>query len=98
MDKAISHGIVETCKKLGIPYKSSNPNYVEYCTDAQELGQIYRDLKEIAAKLKELAEKHNIDEIGKFLDREVELIERIDHDLIKLAHRLNQEKNENKSE
>lgn len=92
MDKQISHNIAEACKKLGIDYKSCNPNYVEYYTDAQELGQIYRDLKEIAAKLKDLSEKHNIDEIGKFLDREVELIERIDHDLIKLAHRLNEEK------
>lgn len=97
MDKQISHNISETCKKLGIDYKSCNPNYVEYYTDAQELGQIYRDLKEAAAKLKEIAEKHNIDNIGKFLDQEVEMIERIDHNIIRLAHRLNEgNKNEDK--
>lgn len=91
MDKQISHNIVETCKKLGINYKSCNANYVEYYTDAQELAQIYRDLKESAAKLKEIAEKHNIDNIGKFLDDEVNYLEQIDHDIIKLAHQINKE-------
>lgn len=91
MDKQISNNIVESCKKLGIEYHSINPNYVEFISDAQQLGQIYRDLKEIASKLQTISERHEIDNIGKFLQKEIKSIEIIDHDLIKLATKLKNE-------
>jgi len=91
MDKIISHNIVETCKKLGIPYKSCNVNYIEYYSDAQELGQIYKDLLEITGKLQEISERHHIKGWDKLLKKDIKLILYIEHDLVKLAHKLNKE-------
>jgi len=88
MDKIISNTIVETCKKLGIYYKSVNPNYITYTNDAQQLLQLYRDLIEISAKLKEISERHDIPELKQMLQFDVETLTKIDHDLIKLARKL----------
>lgn len=93
MDKQISHYIVESCKKLGINYNSINSNYTIYLSDAQELNQLYRDLKEIAAKIQIISDRHQINGLNKILQDDIELIEKVDHDLVKIAQKI---KNEDK--
>ena len=92
MDKNISNIIIETCKKEGIQYKSCNPNYVEFTNDAQLLGQLYRDLIEIGAKLHEIAERHDIPELREMIKFDIDQLEAIDHDLVRMATKL---KNDN---
>ena len=87
MDKNISHLVSESCKKNGIEYKSINPNYVIFTNDAQQLVQLYKDLQQIAAKLVEISEKHNIPE----LKIDIFQLNSIDHDLIRLAQKLKEE-------
>jgi len=87
MDKNISHLVSEACKRAGIDYKSCNPNYVDFTNDAQLLGQIYRDLLEIAEKLTEISERHSIPE----LKLDISKIQAIDHDLVRVATKIREE-------
>jgi hypothetical protein len=89
MDKNISHIIDESCKKCGINYKSCNPNYITFTTDAQLLGQLYKDLQQIASKLVEISERHDIPE----LKIDIFNLNFIDHDLVRLATRIKNEEN-----
>lgn len=91
MDKNISHQITESCKKLGINYKSCNPNYVEFNNDAQLLVQLYKDLFEIADKLDEISLRHDIPGLKEMIRLEIEKINDIDHDLIRLAQKIKEE-------
>lgn len=87
MDKNISHIVSESCKKCGIDYKSINPNYVYFTSDAQLLVQLYKDLQQIAGKLEEISERHDVPGL------KVDIIEltTIDHDLIRLAQKIREE-------
>jgi len=87
LDKNISHIIDESCKKCGINYKSCNPNYVNFINDAQQLVQLYKDLQQIAAKLEEISERHDVPGL------KVDIVEltTIDHDLIRSAMKLKEE-------
>ena len=91
MDKQISHLISESCKKCGIDYKSINPNYITFTNDAQQLVQLYKDLIQIAGKLGEIAQRHNICGLGVVLEKEILKINEIDHDLIRLATEIRKE-------
>jgi len=91
VDKNISNIIVETCKKENIPYKSCNPNYVTFNSDAQLLGQLYRDLIEIGAKLSEIAERHDIPLLREMIKFDIEQLEAIDHDLVRMSNKLKEE-------
>jgi hypothetical protein len=88
MDKNISNNIVETCKKLGIVYKSCNPNYTEFETDAQELVQIYKDLQTIEDKLARIEEKHKVDGLADIITRFIVELGTIDHEIIRLAEKI----------
>ena len=88
MDKQISNSIVEVCKKLGIDYKSVNPNYINFSNDAQLLAQLYKDLQQIAGKLVEISDRHDIPELKEMIKFDIDQIESVDHDLIRLAKRL----------
>jgi len=88
MDKQISHNVSETCKKLGIPYKSCNPNYVEFTNDAQELVQIDEDLKTIVDKLNMLEERHKIDGLAEPLEKAIIELGKIDHEILRLSRRI----------
>lgn len=86
MSHNISLTIEEVCKKLGIDYKS--PYITEYTKDAVRMSQIIRELKESLGDLQTIAEKHKIDGIGQMLLREISILDRCDHELIKLAHKI----------
>ena len=91
MDKNISHIIDESCKKCGINYKSCNPNYITFTNDAQQLVQLYKDLIQIAGKLGEIAQRHNICGLGVVLEKEILKINEIEHELIRLATKIREE-------
>jgi tRNA G26 N,N-dimethylase Trm1 len=91
MDKNISHIIDESCKKCGIDYKSINPNYITFTNDAQQLVQLYKDLLQIAGKLGEIAQRHDICGLGVVIEKEILKINAIDHDLIRLASKIRKE-------
>ena len=91
MDKNISHLITESCKKCGIDYKSVNPNFINFTNDAQQLVQLYKDLQQIAAKLVEISERHNIPALKEMIKFDVDQINAIDHDLIRLANKIKEE-------
>ena len=93
-DKRISQSIIEACKREGIVYTSVNPNYTKFYSDARKVGEIYRDLKILAGELEEICERHNIDELSKLLHDDILEIEKVEHDLIKVAHKLREEENE----
>jgi hypothetical protein len=87
-DKRISLTINEVCRKLGIDYQSINPNYVQLLNDAKRLGEIFRELKIIAGDLEAIADRNQVEDLKKFLHRDALKIEKIDHDLISLAKRM----------
>ena len=91
MDKNISHLITESCKKCGIDYKSTNPNFINFTNDAQQLVQLYKDLQQIAGKLIEISERHDIPALKEMIDFDIDQINAIDHDLIRLAAKLKEE-------
>jgi len=91
MDKNISHLITESCKKCGIDYKSVNPNFINFTNDAQQLVQLYKDLQQIAGKLIEISERHNIPALKEMIKFDVDQINAIDHDLIRLANKIKEE-------
>jgi len=92
MDKRISLTISEICQKLGINYESINPNYRQMINDAKRLGEIFRDLKIIAGDLEGIAERNNIKELKNIIHKEALEIEKIDHDITKIAQKI---KNQN---
>ena len=91
MDKNISYQITESCKKCGIKYKSCNPNFIYFTNDAQQLVQLYKDLQQIAGKLVEISERHSIPELKEMLKFDIDQIEAIDHDLIRLSVKIKEE-------
>lgn len=88
----ISKTIQETCRKLGITYTSCYMVDEEQLTDAMNLGELYIELKDIAGRIEEIAEKHEIDGLKKLLHTAALDLDKIDHDICKLAHRLIKEK------
>lgn len=91
-DKRISNHIVETCKKLGIDYTSCNPNYTQFYNDALRLRSIYRKLKVYAGELEDICERHKINGLNKLLRGDIEKLEKIEHDLIKMATKISEDK------
>jgi len=91
MDKQISHLITESCKKCGIDYKSCNPNFVNFTNDAQLLGQLYKDLIDIAGKLEEISQRHNDCGLNIALEKAIASISEIDHDLVRVATQIREE-------
>jgi len=90
-DRRISHNIVEICHRLGIKFESKNPNYNKFYEDALRMRDIYNKLKIIAGDLEEICEKHTINGLNGLLKDDINLIEKIEHDLVKMAKAINKE-------
>jgi hypothetical protein len=86
--KRISFTIAEVCQKLGIDYSSCNSNYIQMVDDAKRLGEIFRDLKIIAGDLEAIAERHQVDGLKNIIHRDALQIEKIDHEIIKMAEKI----------
>ena len=86
----ISYIIEDICQKNGIKYKSSNPYYNIAIKDAEKIGEIYRQLKEIIGDLIEIEERHNLGLKEKF-ENIIKDLDNTDHSLIKLAKEIQKE-------
>jgi len=84
--KNLSFLIEEICKQKGLEYHSTHCTKI--ISDACRLGDIYIELKQIIAELQELEIAYEIKGIGKILEDDIVELSKIDHDLIKLAHKL----------
>ena len=80
--------ITEVCAKLGIDYSTINSHCIEMINDAKRLGEIFRDLKIIAGDLEAIADRHKIDGLKNIIHKEALKIDKIDHELIKIANKL----------
>jgi hypothetical protein len=85
MDKRISLIIMEVCQKYGIDYTSVNPQHALLINDAKRLGEIMVDLRIIAGDLEAIAERHDIDGLKSIIHQDALAIEKIDHELVKIA-------------
>lgn len=85
--KNISLRILAACKKFGIKYNSNIIND-KFISDAEKLGKIYLDLKIIAGDILEISERHNLEGLGELLQDDILALEKIDHDILKLAIKL----------
>ena len=94
----ISATVCQVCKQLGIDYHSINPQYVTLIEDATRLGAIYRQLKEIIGDLKEIEDRHQVNGLSKLLDDDILALDKIDHDIIRLAQKLRDQTNTDKRE
>lgn len=95
-NSAIDFCNAEWTRKLdGIDYKSNNPAYDNLMKDAEELGQIYLDLKIILGRLQEIEDKHNLDsKIVVSLETVIQELSDADHIIVKIAKEiLKEEKN-----
>ena len=90
MDNVHISAIIESiCKKQGINYKSANPHYTNLTKDAEELGNVYRDLKIILGKLQEIEDRHNVNpQIIDTLEKVIKEIDEADHIIIRVAKEL----------
>jgi len=92
MDKRISLTITEVCQKLGIDYSSINPNYLQMINDAKRLGEIIFEINCLVGDLDAIFIRHNIDlNFKQTLQKDLELLHNIDHDLIKLSKKVKNE-------
>jgi hypothetical protein len=92
-DKRISLTITEVCHKLGIDYESINPVHSQLINDAKRLAEIFLDLKIIAGDLEAIAERHEIDGLKGLLHDDALAIEKIEHEIIKMAKKIKDEEN-----
>lgn len=95
MNKNISKTIVEVCKDIGIQYKSINPNYTVFYEDSKKLADIYNQLKAIEDKLIFICDRHKIEGIENIFKDDLELIEKVNHDLIKVAKKFIEDEKKN---
>lgn len=87
----ISLLISEVCHKQGIVYHSINEKAIDTFKDAKTLAQLYLDLKIIIGGLQEIAEKHSIDGLSNLLLDDIEKLESIDHDIVRMARRIKED-------
>lgn len=90
----ISITIGEICAKLGIDYCTVNPHYLQMINDAKRLGEIIRDLKIIAGDLEAIADRHDIDGLKNLIHEDALQIEKIDHEIVKLAKQIKDKEND----
>lgn len=78
----------EICQKQGIDFVSQNENYLVFEKDAFRLRDIYCQLKEIAADLYNIEERHGVDGLAKILQDTIDRLEEVDHSIMKLAYKI----------
>jgi len=85
MHRNISRIVMDCCKLLGITdYKSP---HLLFC-DSARLGEIILELESLADEISKICERHNINGDNKFLQRDIESIGEIVHDLRNTAQKI----------
>jgi len=93
MTKNISLIITEIARKEGIDYSSVNPEVVQFWEDAKRIGEIVRDFEVLIDELDCLLVRHRIENgIGKLIREDLNNLHNIEHDLLKLARKIQKEK------
>jgi galactitol-specific phosphotransferase system IIB component len=87
----ISYTIERICEQLGIKYKSIHIDY-DTMKDAERLSEIYLELKQTIGELCDIEDRHHVHGIGYALESIIKTLDKIDHNLIKLAFRISKEK------
>jgi len=93
MSWRISYRIEQICKSLGIDYHSKHLKKSNFHEDAIHLNNLYQQLKQIAAEIVEVADKHGLENLAKILWRDIKIIEDVDHDLARIATLINKKGN-----
>jgi hypothetical protein len=89
MDKNISATIIEICKKLGIPYQSCNPNFINFYNDARRIGEIVMEIESSIDELDCILTRHKVGNFTKEqIEKDLKELHEIDHDLISLATKI----------
>jgi len=86
----ISYRIEMICKSLGINYHSPHLSKINFHADALRLNDLYYQLKQTVAKMVEIADKHGAEDLANILWNNIQLLEQVDHDLIKIAKIMNE--------
>lgn len=81
----ISYLINSICKEQGIDYCSMNPHLYTLYEDAQKMGKIYLQLKEIMATIQEIEERHDLKKLREKFELLIKELDEADHLIIKLA-------------
>ncbi len=82
------------CKELGIDYSSCNPHLVTLYEDAQKLGKMYLQLKEMVGIIQEIEDRHDLNGLRAKFDIVIKHLDETDHDLINLARQLKDKEND----
>ncbi len=85
MSYKISHRIETICKHLGIKYKSKYFEKSNFHVDALRLLDLYDITKQIIGEMIEIANKHGAEDLSTMLWNDINLLENVDHDIIKIA-------------
>jgi hypothetical protein len=88
----ISLIISSICKEQNIPYESANPHLVTLMEDAVKLGKIYLQIKETLGIVKEIEERHNLQDLTAKFETLIYELDKADHLIIQLAREI---KNDN---
>ena len=89
----ISKVITEICHKLNINYKS--PFLDQYKEDLKTLADIYIQLKQIIDQLYEIEKRYSkVNHLRETLEKDIELLLKIDHDIVKEVQELKRLKRE----
>jgi len=91
----ISYRIEQICKEMGINYKSPYLEKTNFHDDAMRLNELYYQIKQLVGEIVEIADKHGATELSALLWNDIKLLENVDHDLIKIATKLNNKDKEN---
>jgi len=84
----ISLIIDSICKEQGIPFCSTNPHLVTLYEDAQKMGKIYLNLKEIIGIIKEIEERHELNGLRNKFEVLIKELDEADYLIIRLAREL----------
>ena len=92
----ISYRIEMICKELGIEYHSKHLDTKDFHRDAIKLQELFWKIKQLAAEVVEIADKHGDEDLAGFLWKDIQLLEHADHDINKLAKLMEERGKESK--
>lgn len=90
----ISLIIDSVCKELGIDFCSKNPHLISLKEDVEKMSKIYLKLKEMIGIIKEIEERQNLKGLREKFDIIIKHLDETDHDVIRLAKKLQEKENE----
>lgn len=81
----IAYRVEQVCKHLGIKWKSKYLTKSDFHKDALRLLDLYNIMKQVVGEMIEIADKHGAEDLSKMLWNDINLIENVDHDIVRIA-------------